>query len=65
MSFDRILSDLESGKISAEQAKELIAELLQTTRNSCIATGQGDRKKWFECGVDCVISYFGLKEATA
>ena len=60
MSFDRILSDLESGKISAEQAKELITELLEDTRANC-AIPDSD-KGWYQTGVDCCMIRLGLIE---
>lgn len=59
MSFDRILTSLESGKISAEQAKELIIELLEDTRANC--TIPDPDKPWYQTGVDCCMIRLELK----
>lgn len=60
MSFDKILTSLESGKISAEQAKGLVTELLTDTRDNNEVCEEGI--DWYQTGVDCCMIRLGLKE---
>ena len=60
MSFDLILQNLESGKISAQQAKDHIADLINDTKTCSSFTGTED--KIWQSGVNCVMIRFGMKE---
>ncbi len=60
MNLEKLLTDLESRKISASQAQEKILEALNDTRtNKSIPE---DAKGWFQTGVDCVMIRFELTD---
>lgn len=61
MSFDHILTSLESGKISVEQAKEHIKELIEDTK-TC-STFTGIHGEIWKSGVNCVMIRFGMRRA--
>lgn len=57
--FDQILHELEAGKISAQQAKDLTAKLINAARNSCDDNCHGNG--WYNTGIDCVMIRLDMK----
>lgn len=59
MNLQKILTDLEQGRVDVAQVEANILEALEDTRIS--NSVPSEHKEWFQAGVDCAMIRLGLK----